>query len=96
MPPTDPRGVLLRAFDAHAAAFAASGDTACLARLAAALAANLADWGERLDRLEVGRRAPFDPGRAAALVLESVFDEALTPDAWRVLAAAIGLVASPA
>jgi len=92
----DPRGALLRAFDAHVEAFTAPVETARLTDLAAAVAADLADWSKRLERLDVGRSAPFDAGRAAALGLESVFDEVLTPDAWRVLAAAFELVASPA
>jgi len=96
MPPTDSRGELLRAFDAHAQAFAAPGEIARLTGLAAALAASIADWNGRLDRLDVGRCAPFDADRATALVLESVFDEVLTPAAWRVLAAAVEIVASPA
>ena len=33
---------------------------------------------------------------AAVLVLESVFDEILTPSAWRVLAAALDLAKTPA
>ena len=109
MIPSDRRGDLLRAFDAHAEAFLAAsaqgvelgarlarGDVARLTDLAGAMAASLADWGRRVERFDLARRAVFDETRAAALVLESVFDELLTPDAWRVLAAAFDLARSPA
>jgi hypothetical protein len=36
----------------------------------------------------------LDPHRAGRLVLESVFDEVLSPEAWRVLAAAFALAMS--
>ena len=107
--PSDRRGDLLRAFDAHAGALIAAsgrsidlgarlaaGDVTGLTGLAGALAASLADWGRRLEGLDLTRRGAYDETRAASLLLESVFDEALTPAAWRVLAAAVEIVASPA
>ncbi len=107
--PPDPRGTLLRAFDAHAQAFRAEaaqsaeqgarlagGDVARLTDLAGAVAAGLADWSRRIDRLDVARHRPFDEARAARQILEGVFDESLAPGAWRVLAAAFQLAGSPA
>lgn len=107
--PSNRRGDLLRAFDAHAGAFVAAsgrsidlgarlaaGDVAALTGLADALAASLADWGRRLEGLDPARRGAFDETRAASLLLESVFDEVLTPAAWRVLAAALELAWTPA
>jgi hypothetical protein len=106
---SDPRGALLHAFDAHAQAFSADaadrgelgarlshGEIAHLTDLAGALAASLADWRRRVEPLDLARRAVFDEGRAGTLVLESVFDDLLTPDAWRVLSAAFDLARRPA
>ncbi len=109
MSPSDPRGALLRAFDAHAEAFFAEcaqsveqdarlarGDVERLTDLAGAMAAGLADWGRRIDRLDVARHRAFDEARAGRRVLEGVFDEVLAPGAWRVLAAAFDLAGSAA
>jgi hypothetical protein len=106
---TDPRGELLHAFDAHAAAFSAAaadraelggplsqGEIAHLTGLAGAIAASLADWRRRLEPLGLARRIAFEEARAGALVLESVFDDLLTPGAWRVLGAALDLAQRPA
>jgi hypothetical protein len=103
MTPTS-RGLLLHAFDAHCRSFArvsadrfedgaqlAAAEIETLGELAAAIAADLADWRSLAARLDVARATPFDPRRAGAMVLETVFDEVLTPDAWRVLAAALDL-----
>ncbi|MGI9170222.1 MAG: VOC family protein [Caulobacteraceae bacterium] len=100
----DPAIDPIHALDAHVEAFVAEAiegvelggrlardDVARLSRLAAVLAAGLADWRGALDALEVAPRAGFDERRAGALLLESVFDDLLAPAAWRVLAAALDL-----
>jgi hypothetical protein len=105
----DPRGQRLHAFDAHAQAFMAAaaegaqlgahlsrGEIAHLTDLAGAIAASLAEWLRRLEPLDLARRTPFDNERAGAPVLESVFDDLLTPAAWRVLSAAFDLARHPA
>ncbi|MEO8927569.1 MAG: hypothetical protein ABI306_10455 [Caulobacteraceae bacterium] len=108
MPHTDPRGALIRAFDAHSRAFVegagariergrrlAQGDVAHLTDLAEAVAAALTHWRRIVEALDLAPAAAFDTGRAGALVLESVFDDLLAPDAWRVLAAAFDLAMRP-
>ena len=108
MVPADIDGERLSALDAQVEAFStacasrielgarlARDDVAHLAGLAGAIAVSLADWGRRIEGLEVGRRAAFDDTRARALVLESVCDEILTPEAWRVLAAALDRATAP-
>jgi hypothetical protein len=98
----DPTANLLRDFDARvddlrdvcierfeAGGVAAGAEVIALAALAMAIARNLADWRALTRTLELA--APLDLRRAGALVLESVFDEILAPDAWRVLAGALAL-----
>lgn len=108
MPPPDPRGDALRAFDAHAQDFVRAGarrhqagagiaedDIDRLARLAERLAADLRAWAGALGELDIARHARLDPRRAGQLVVESVFDEVLIPEGTRVLAAALELAAGP-
>jgi len=105
----DPRGQRLHAFDAHAQAFLSHaaegaqlgarlsrGEIAQLTDLAGAIAASLAEWRRRVEPLDLARQIAFDDERAGALVLESVFDDLLTPPAWRVLSAALDLALHPA
>jgi len=100
----DPRGAALRAFDRHAeeltrdyalrfaaGARLAQAEAEALHRLAATLTDNLAALTPLVAGLEGALLRPFDPRRAGLLMLESVFDEVLAPDAWRVLAAALEL-----
>jgi hypothetical protein len=104
MPSPDSLGRLLGVFDREAERFrrreaariawgrrSAEGDIAQLYDLAALLSRQVADWQARLHALEVDLDGEFDPRRAAALVLETVFDELLPPEAWRVLHAALAL-----
>jgi len=99
-PSPDSRGVLLHAFDAHAAAYIASHpgqarasrrDIDTLSRLAEAIVASLALWARLCERLDLAREPGRDPRLAGALVLESVFDDLLVPSAWNVLRAALDL-----
>ena len=103
-PIPDLRGTALRAFDGHAeeltrtyvlrfeaGARLARAEVEALHRLAATLADSLAALTPLIARLESAPRQPYDPRRAGLLMLESVFDGVLAPDAWRVLAAALEL-----
>jgi hypothetical protein len=105
----DPRGQRLHAFDAHAQTFLVAAaesaehgarlsrrEIAHLTDLAGAIAASVAEWLRRVEPLDLARRIAFDDERAGALVLESVFDDLLTPAAWRVLSAAFDLAGHPA
>ncbi len=67
----------------------AARDLTRLAALAKQVVDDVAGWADRLDALDCA--AAFDPDRALLLILESVFDEVLTPDACRVLEAEIVL-----
>ena len=87
----------LRKLDALSHDFAAASpypavaarDLGRLAALAKAVIDDLAGWTDRLEALDCA--TPFNTARATLLVLESVFDEVLTPDACRVLEAEITL-----
>lgn len=81
----DLRDVCIERFEAGGAV--ANAEVVALTALAGAIARSLADWRDLARTLEFA--APLDPRRAGALVLESVFDEILAPDAWRVLAATL-------
>ena len=70
----------------------AARDLGRLARLAKAVTDDIAGWGERVKALDCAR--PFDPPRAVVLVMESLFDEVLPPDACRVLSAEMALLTS--
>jgi hypothetical protein len=56
--------------------------------LAQAVRRALGEWRTLIGDLELAQ--PLVAGRAGALILETVFDEALAPPAWRVLS---GLIA---
>jgi hypothetical protein len=99
------RGSDLRAFDAFAselsdhceARFEAGGrvagrDIQRLGALAERLGRQVVSWGEALRELEVAAAQPLNAHRTARLLIETVFDEALIPEATRVLAAALALV----
>jgi len=66
-----------------------------LMTLGARLALDIGRWASLMDGLDTARAGAFDADRAADLVLETVFDETLTPDAWRALAAAVRLAQCP-
>ena len=68
----------------------AARDLRRLATLAKQVVDDLAGWADRVAALDCA--AAFNPDRALLLVLESVFDEVLTPDACRVLEAEIVLL----
>ena len=104
MPPFEARCALLNALDAHARAYVlesagrfeaggaiAAADIQALMDLANAIAASVAIWRTIAGRLDVAADETLDAARAANMVLESVFDAALTPAAWRVLSAALAL-----
>jgi hypothetical protein len=103
----DSRQSALRAFDAFAHAFAqdaaahvergaslAAGDVERLAALAERLVGDITAWGRTIETLDVGRDRPLRPKHAGRLLIECVFDDALTAPASRVLGAALDLAAS--
>jgi hypothetical protein len=101
MEEADSHGILLRIFDARAAALDDSRaldpdepEVAIMTELADALFAAVCAWNVIIADVEPARRARFDARRAGALVIESVFDELLTPPACRVLMAAFDIAAS--
>lgn len=61
-----------------------------LADLAQAIGRGLVEWRGISASLELA--APLDARRAGTIVIETVFDEVLAPDAWRVLSYAFELV----
>ena len=98
------RGSDLHTFDAvaselsrhYGARLEAGGSLACrdiqrLSILAERLGREVKAWSGALRELEAGAAGPLEPRRAARLLVESVFDEALIPEATRVLAAALAL-----
>jgi hypothetical protein len=101
----DSRGTELRAFDAlagelaehyesrfEAGARAASRDVQRLNALAERLGDEVRAWSSAIRSLEAGATGrPLEPGRTGRLLIECVFDEALIPEATRVLAAALQL-----
>jgi hypothetical protein len=103
-PSPDPRGKVLHSFDGFAADFSresaaqvaagratAAADLALLLDLAHDLAADVRSWTDFVGRLGVASPGGFTPRRAADMVLETVFEEVLTPAACRVLATAVEL-----
>jgi hypothetical protein len=107
MPDLESRQTALRVFDAFAHAFArdaahriergsslAAGDIERLAVLAERLASDVRAWGQAIDTLDVGLNRALSPRQAGRLLIESVFDDALTPPATRLLGAAFDLAAS--
>jgi hypothetical protein len=96
-----------RAFDAFAAEFTqdavtriecgrdlAAKDVERLAALAERLADDVTAWDRALESLDVGLDHRLSHGPTGRVLIESVFDEALTATACRVLAAAFDLAAS--
>ncbi len=76
---------------AEAGAFIAARDLRRLEVLAARLVSDLVFWTGALEDLDLARHARLDPRHAGRLLIESVFDEALTPSACRLLSAAMDL-----
>lgn len=68
----------------------AARDLRRLAALAKQVVDDVAGWADRIAALDCA--APINQDRALLMVLESVFDEVLTPDACRVLEAEIVLL----
>ncbi len=102
MPPIDPRDPPRRllaatahdfartcADQAEAGASLAAGELTRLAALAARLASDVSFWAQALNELDLARQTRLVPARAGRLLIESVFDEALTPAGCRVLSAAL-------
>ena len=100
----DKRGADLRAFDTvagelshhyrirfEAGAGLASRDIRRLSALAEQLGKEVMAWSGAIRDLEAAAAGPMEPQRAGRLLIESVFDEALIPEATRVLAAALAL-----
>ena len=71
----------------------ATRDLSRLATLAKQVVDDLAGWADRVATLDCA--ATFNAERALLLILESVFDETLTPAACRVLEAEIVLLSKP-
>ena len=69
----------------------AGRDIQRLSALAVRLGREVTAWSGAVRALEAGAARPLDPHRAARLLIESVFDETLNPEATRVLAAALNL-----
>jgi hypothetical protein len=67
----------------------AARDLSRLAALAKQVVDDVAGWADRVAALDCA--TPLNTDRAILLVLESVFDEVLTPDGCRVLEAEIVL-----
>jgi hypothetical protein len=67
----------------------AARDLGRLAALATQVVDDVAGWADRLATMDCA--SAFNADRALLLVLESVFDEVLTPDGCRVLEAEIVL-----
>jgi hypothetical protein len=104
MSPDQDRWRRLVAFDTHARAFieygrqsAAMGQTIAetdigrLWRLAGRVTRALADWRGEIALLDLARGPTVPPPRAARLISESLFDEALTPLAYAIFDRALDL-----
>lgn len=77
----------------EAGALVASRECQALHDLADDITGGMMAWRAAFERLDASRRpgAGFDLVRAAAIVSECVFDELLTPKAWRLLMSALAL-----
>jgi hypothetical protein len=106
MPPArdDPRGRALRDLDVRSLDFReqcalrltrgldiAEADLDRLSALAERVGSDACSWTRALSRCEAAVLATLDPLAAARLVVETVFDDCLTPAACRVLDAAVVL-----
>jgi len=69
----------------------ADRDTNRLWLLAGRVAHALGDWRKEIALMDLARAAPLTPQRAARLVSEGLFDEALTPPAYAVFDRALDL-----
>lgn len=76
--------------DFEAGAWVADDEIRGLCSLAEAIGRGLTEWRALAAPLTLV--APLDARRAGEIVIETVFDEVLAPDAWRVLADAFALV----
>ena len=93
----DERASRLRSLDASSRAFTdgarypvvAARDLGRLRTLSKQVINDVTGWGDRLEAIDCA--AAFNLDRAILLVLESVFDEILAPDALRVMEAEISL-----
>lgn len=100
----DSRGADLRAFDTVAEELSrfcgarfesgeslAFRDIQRLSVLAERVGRDVMAWRSAVRDLEAGAARVLEPHRAACMLIECVFDEALIPEATRVLAAALAL-----
>ena len=76
--------------DFDAGRLVADEEIRALSGLAQAIGRGLVEWRDISASLTLA--APLDPRRAGSIVIETVFDEVLAPDAWRVLSDAFALV----
>jgi hypothetical protein len=101
---TDPRGAGLRAFDAASLDFirqcagrvegggaAAEREIDRLLVLADSLAAAIAGWRATVGDLDLAQAAGIEPTNVAQRLIEAIFDDALIPEATRVLSVALSL-----
>jgi hypothetical protein len=76
--------------DFEAGHLVADDEVRALSGLAQAIGRGLVEWRDISQGLALA--APLDARRAGTIVIETVFDEVLAPDAWRVLSDAFALV----
>ncbi len=76
--------------DFEAGHLVADEEIRVLSDLAQAIGRGLVEWRDISAALALA--APLDARRAGTIVIETVFDEVLPPDAWRVLSDAFELV----
>ncbi len=100
--PSAQRASHLHTLDAHATSltderaatvetgrFEARLEIAALDELARSIARSTSQWQGLVRPLDLA--SPYDAARAGELILETVFDGILDPQAWRVVAAALAL-----
>lgn len=75
--------------DFEAGGAVADQEIHALAGLAEAIGRGLVEWRDLTTAMALAQ--PLDARRAGVIVLETVFDEVLAPDAWRVLSDAFAL-----
>ena len=76
--------------DFEAGHLVADEEIRALSGLAQAIGRGLVEWRDISQGLALA--APLDPRRAGTIVIETVFDEVMAPEAWRVLSDAFELV----